>query len=83
MPDPMTTGKTLADYDVLVGQLRAMEKEQARLAIRELARTDLYFLLRYVLKRPDIENAWLLARCREVQACNSWFTASNAIGISV
>ena len=35
--------------------------------MRELCRTDLYFLLRYALKRKDIERQWLFDRCREVQ----------------
>ena len=35
--------------------------------MRQLARTDLYFLLRYLLKRTDIEHPWLFQRCREVQ----------------
>lgn len=35
--------------------------------LRQLARTDLYFLLRYLLRRPDIEHPWLWARCVEVQ----------------
>lgn len=35
---------------------------------RNLARTDLYFLLRYVCGRKDIEHEWLLARCREIEA---------------
>ena len=34
---------------------------------RELARTDLYYLLRYILNRKDLENPWLLERCHEVQ----------------
>ena len=37
------------------------------MALRHLLRTDLYFLLRYGLNRPDIENQWLFERCREVQ----------------
>ena len=32
-----------------------------------MARTDLYYLLRYLLNRKDIENEWLLERCIEVQ----------------
>lgn len=36
--------------------------------LRHLCRTDLYFLLRYVLNRPDIENQWLFDRCKEVEA---------------
>lgn len=35
--------------------------------LRELCRTDLYFLIRYALNRPDIENQWLFDRCREIQ----------------
>jgi phage terminase large subunit-like protein len=36
--------------------------------LRNLARTDLYFLIRYLLKRPDIEHPWLFERCREIEA---------------
>lgn len=36
--------------------------------MRTLCRTDLYFLIRYALNRPDVENEWLFERCREVQA---------------
>ncbi len=36
--------------------------------MRNLCRTDLYFLIRYGLKRRDIEHPWLFQRCREVQA---------------
>lgn len=36
--------------------------------LRYLARTDLYFLLRYLLNRKDIERPWLFDRCKEVEA---------------
>lgn len=36
--------------------------------MRHLARTDLYYLLRYVLGREDIEREWLFQRCLEVEA---------------
>lgn len=43
--------------------------EQDQLAtLRDWAKTDLYFLIRYVLERPDIEREWLFARCRGVQS---------------
>lgn len=42
--------------------------QDKRAALRRLCRTDLYFLLRYGLNRPDVEKQWLFDRCREVQA---------------
>lgn len=43
--------------------------ESLRIArLRNLARTDLYFLLRYALKRKDAEHDFVFERCREVQA---------------
>lgn len=35
--------------------------------IAELGRVDLFFLLAYLLRRPDIAHDWLYARCREVE----------------
>jgi predicted phage terminase large subunit-like protein len=36
--------------------------------MRHLCRTDLYFLLRYALKRADADHEWIFQRCLEVQA---------------
>lgn len=47
--------------------LTSLPDEEKTPATRYLARTDLYFLLRYILGRKDIEHPWLFARCREVQ----------------
>lgn len=35
--------------------------------LRNLCRTDLYFLLRYAIGREDIEHPWLFDRCKEVE----------------
>lgn len=36
--------------------------------LRRLARTDLYFLLRYLCGRGDLDHPWIYERCKEVQA---------------
>lgn len=46
-------------------QLSASEKTAH---LRNLGRTDLYFLLRYILKAWYADNEWCFQRCREVQA---------------
>lgn len=53
---------------LLLRHLSSYEEERKQQAYRQLALTDLFFLLRHVLKRTDLENDWLFARCREVQA---------------
>jgi predicted phage terminase large subunit-like protein len=40
----------------------------AKALMAEACRTDLYFLLRYGLRRKDCHNQWVYDRCREVQA---------------
>lgn len=52
---------------LLSGLSKQQDKAMRTATLRHLARTDLYFLLRYLLNRPDIEHPWLFARCREVQ----------------
>jgi len=36
--------------------------------MRDLARNDLFFLIRYLMNRPDMHHQWLLERCQEIQA---------------
>lgn len=58
----------LSDYPEILSGLEALSNPQERRQrLRFLSRSDLYFLLRYTLKRADVENPWLFARCREVQ----------------
>lgn len=58
----------LRDYPRLLSGLAACSAQDRLSRCRNLARTDLYFLLRYGLRRADVEHPWLFARCREVQA---------------
>lgn len=48
--------------------MQALSDREQREYLRELGRTDLYFLLRYLLKAHYADNDWVFARCREVQA---------------
>lgn len=51
-------------FDILA---EADIKKQGWAAKRMLCQQDLFFLLVYVLHRPDINRDWLFDRCREVQ----------------
>ena len=59
------------DYPAVLANLRSMgaaDPALAREAARQLALNDLFFLGVYVMNRPDADNDWVFARCREVQA---------------
>lgn len=56
-----------SDYAELMGSLAELPHSERLSRTRHLARTDLYFLLRYLLNRQDVEHPWLVARIREVQ----------------
>lgn len=47
--------------------MQSLEEADKTTMLREMCRSDLYFLIRYALGRKDIEDDWLFDRCREVQ----------------
>lgn len=47
--------------------MKELSEAEKRNRLRHLARTNLYFLLRYGLDRSDVEHPWLFDRCVEVQ----------------
>jgi len=47
--------------------LRKRPEPEQKAILRGLYRTDLYALLRYGLRRRDVEHEWVFDRCREVQ----------------
>ena len=58
----------ITDYQSrLKDYLAPLSEIDKRNSVRYLAQHDLYFLLRYVLGREDIERQWLFDRCKEVQ----------------
>lgn len=56
-----------SEYPRLFDYLKTLQEGERQSALRLMARTDLYFLLRYLLHRPDVDHPWLFDRCREVQ----------------
>lgn len=58
----------LSQYPALIAQVENLSLEKKTARLRKWCQSDLYFLIRYALKRYDIEHPWLFERCREVQA---------------
>lgn len=72
--------QSISAYHPVMAALEKLPDEKKVAAMRNLARHDLYFLLRYVFSRADMEHPWLFERCREVQASPNghldlWFRA--------
>ena len=54
-------------YAQWMNSLRELSPSARQQATRHLVRRDLYFLLRYILNRQDMEHPWLFERIMEVQ----------------
>lgn len=52
-------------YKELIASARKTGSERG--VLNSLGRLDLFFLLTYILNRPDADNEWLFQRCRDVQ----------------
>lgn len=50
-----------------MSSLRGQPEAEQKQRLRDLYRTDLYALLRYGLRRPDVDHEWIFDRAREVQ----------------
>jgi len=66
-PRPPPQSTTMWGYPSLVEHLATLEPELQRETVRYLARTDLYFLMRYVLGRKDVEHPWIFSRIKVVE----------------
>lgn len=61
------------DYSALMSYLLGLPAPERKFAMRDLCRKDLYFLLRYILGRKDMEHPWLYQRIKEVEASPDGF----------
>lgn len=64
----MSTLTSIEQYQKLISGLKSCSESEKLGIVRRLARTDLFFLLWFVLGRKDIARQWLFDRCREVQS---------------
>lgn len=62
----LTRKQALAHYAAVMAIAAAKGPEQVRLAQAQLGRTDLFYLLVFILHREDLNRDWLYDRCREV-----------------
>lgn len=65
---PKTRSASIKFYREVLERAAQKSPNHIILAKRTLARNDLFFLLTVICKRKDINNEWLFARCREVEA---------------
>lgn len=55
-------------YPILLDGLKKLSEQEQIARLRNLCRTDLFFLLRYGLDREDADNDWVFPRCKEVES---------------
>lgn len=75
-PDAERMQRALDGYKLALASCKT--KAQRLEATRQLAERDLFFFIRYVYNREDVEKPWIFARCREWQKENdgiadTWF----------
>src|SRR5215471_8914894 len=58
----------IAIYRDTIHRASELGPDVVRRVKRQLAQRDLFFLLAYVLGRPDVNRDWIFERCREVEA---------------
>lgn len=63
----MRLPETLKEYQIVVEDLQKLDIKQQYPIVREFLRRDLFFLLWYGCARKDLEDQWLIDRCKEVQ----------------
>lgn len=56
-----------AFYKKILQTASLISEEEVRTTMAYLGRTDLFFLLVFILNRKDVDRDWLYDRCREVQ----------------
>ena len=66
--EPSPRERAIAVYRDAICRASELGPETVRRVKRRLAQSDLFFLLAYVLERPDVNRDWIFERCREVQA---------------
>lgn len=58
---------SIKEYDNLIDKLQTVSSDDKINIVRHMTRTDLFFLLYFVLGRKDMRHQWLIDRCKEVQ----------------
>lgn len=68
-PSPLKHYKTVEEYEAFAERFLEFENKEEKFKLnRLLCRTDLYWLIRFVCKRNDFKNQWLMDRCKEIEA---------------